>query len=53
MSRSRKDNTMVAAMGVLVVVALLGDRFAAPPVQFAATMPGDAGSARAFAAFNS
>ena len=38
------------AMGVLVVVALLGDRFAAPPVQFAATMPGDAGSARAFAA---
>jgi aquaporin Z len=38
------------ALGVLVVIGLLGDRFAAPPVQFAATVPGDAGPARAFIA---
>ena len=38
------------ALGVLVVIGLLGDRFAAPPVQFAATVPGDSGAARAFVA---
>jgi aquaporin Z len=38
------------ALGVLIVIALLGDRFAAPPVQFATTTPGEAGPTGAFAA---
>ncbi len=37
-------------LGVLVVIGLLGDRFAAPPVLFAVTVPGDAGPTRAFMA---
>jgi len=36
--------------GVLLVVGLLGDAFAAPPVSYASTMPGRAGVAVAFAA---
>lgn len=37
-------------VGVLLVLGLLGDAFAAAPVSFAATMPGRAGVAVAFAA---
>jgi aquaporin Z len=38
------------ALGVLVVWGLYGDRFAAPPVAFIATLPGCAGETIAFAA---
>jgi aquaporin Z len=37
-------------VGVLLVFGLLGDHFAAPPVSYAATLPGAAGAAIAFAA---
>jgi aquaporin Z len=38
------------ALGVLVVLALLGDAFADPPVSYLATMPGAAGTAAALLA---
>jgi aquaporin Z len=37
-------------VGVLLVVGLVGDDFAAPPVSYATTMPGRAGAAVAFVA---
>src|SRR5690349_19389371 len=37
-------------IGVLLVSGLLGDAFAAPPVSFAATLPGESGVLAAFAA---
>jgi aquaporin Z len=36
--------------GVLLVLAVLGDAFSAPPVSYAATVPGTAGAAAAFVA---
>lgn len=38
------------AAGVVLVLALLGQAFAAPPVSYAATMPGEGGVATAFVA---
>jgi aquaporin Z len=38
------------ALGVLLSVAVLGDTFARPPVNYAATLPGPAGAGVAFAA---